>query len=131
MSFEILGIKYCCALYGNGKLDDARARLLVLDTPDWIKHAGAFSHENGAWNLAVGVATEDEEWRQDDDVGDFVSKMFPFLHDLSSSDDATLALHLSYSAKNEPAAEFSPDTLSILASLKIRLRVEFRNENRA
>ena len=129
MSLEILGIKYCCVLYGSGRLDDARAKLLVLSAPDWIKHAGAFSHENGAWNLAVGVATDDEEWRQDDDVGDFVSKAFPFLHDLSCSDDASLSLHLSYSAKNEPAAEFSPNTLSILASLKIQLRVEFRNEN--
>ena len=126
MSFEILGIKYCCALFGSGRLDDARARLLAIDIPGWIKEAGQFSHEEGMWSLSVGIATEDEEWRQDDDIADFASRLFPFLHDLSRSEGAALSLHLQYRAEAESIADFSPGTLSILAALGISLHIELQ-----
>jgi hypothetical protein len=130
MSFEVSGIKYCCALYGSGSMDELNGRVLSLRLPDWVREAGEFHVEDGRWNLAVGIATEDEEWRQDDDVGDFAAQTFPFLHKLSLSDGAEMSLHLVY-RRGDCVAELPAETLAILAALRVRLHVEFRSEKEA
>lgn len=128
MSFEILNQQYCCALYGGGRLDEADALLGIPEQPHWITNQGIFEYKEGKWSIAVGVAHEDEEWRQDDDVESFTKKCFEFLYWLSKTEDAGLHMHLHYSEEGGGAV-FSPQTLGVLASLRIGLDIEFTKKS--
>ena len=79
---------YCCYFHSVGTFEDIDDVGLFMDIDwekrgDYIKSQGEWKIDQTDWSLFVGISHPDEEWRQKDDIEDFIVENFQFLHRLS------------------------------------------------
>ncbi len=121
---DIKGKKYCCFLTGTGVLGElfSGENPLNLDLPEWIQNQGEFNIDDKKWDIAVGISYEDEEWRQDDDIKDFMLDCFSFIENIMN-ERGSLTLVMAYTDAGETMCSISSSTAGLLSSLKIDLEI--------
>jgi hypothetical protein len=121
---DINGKKYCCFLTGTGVLSEVFSGENPLNFPEWIQNQGKFNIEDKKWDIAVGISHEDEEWRQDDDIKDFMIECFSFIDDIMS-EGGSLTLVMAYTNAGETMCSISSSTAGLLSSLNIDLEIHW------
>ncbi len=118
------GHPYCCWLWGSGRTEEEifdfeglRARM-----PSWIRGMGKFECSDANWTLEVGISHHDEEWRQENDVLEFLRDSFPFLHELVQQPESQLRLNLVFAASSG-SCDFDGVTLGLMSALNLGLSV--------
>ena len=119
--------KYCCFLVGSGLLGDEYFCNAPIkgDMPSWIQDQGEFKIENQKWNIAVGISHEDEEWRQDDDIKEFMIGCYSFLDEIMNEGSGSLTLVMTYTKDKESMCSLNSSTAGLLSLLKINLEIHW------
>lgn len=119
--------KFCCYLIGEGTLDEEEyedSEDLMESMPGWIKDQGEFKIDMPKWLLSVGISHEDEEWRQDEDMKDFLVEAFAFLDELTGDcNSGKLTLVMNYSNAPHSMCSIDSATAGLLSALKINLDI--------
>jgi hypothetical protein len=121
---------YCCYFHSLGTFEDMEDLGLFMDIDwekrgDYIKSQGEWKIDQTDWSLFVGISHPDEEWRQKDDIEDFIVENFQFLHRLSHCPKAHFHLSMSYRCNSAVSVDFSPQIISLLGALRISLGIYF------
>jgi hypothetical protein len=121
---------YCCYFHSLGTFEDIDDVGLFMDIDwekrgDYIKSQGEWKIDQTDWSLFVGISHPDEEWRQKDDIEDFIVENFQFLHRLSHCPKAHFHLSMSYRCNSAVSVDFSPQIISLLGALRISLGIYF------
>jgi hypothetical protein len=126
----INGKKYCCYLVGNGFLEEENPneRSFSLTIPGWIQDQGDFKVDGTKWNIAVGISHEDEEWRQDDDIKEFIVACYSFIDEIMSEGGGKLTIIMAYSKDAKSMCSVDSSTAGLLSSLKISLDISWEFE---
>lgn len=121
---------YCCSFHSLGTFEDIDDVGLFMDIDwekrgDYIKSQGEWKIDQTDWSLFVGISHPDEEWRQKDDIEDFIAENFQFLHRLSHCPKAHFHLSMSYRCNSAVSVDFSSPTISLMGALRISLGLYF------
>ena len=124
-------LHFCGHLHGQGEFGDdfeLSLRLLhnkLVEIPLWIKNQGEFQVDGRKWMLDVGIAWNDEEWRQAADLKDFLREAYAYLQPLSHQEGSIFTLSMEFSS---PAGHWrlDPETTGLLSTLRIELDVWWR-----
>ena len=92
---------------------------------DYIKLQGEWKIDQADWRLFVGISHPDEEWRQQDDIEDFLVENFHFLNRLCHCPKVHFHLSMSYHSNSPVSVDFSSQTISLLGALRISVGVFF------
>ena len=121
---------YCCYFHSVGTFEDMDDLGLFMDI-DWekrghyIKSQGEWKIDQTDWSLFVGISHPDEEWRQKDDIEDFIAENFQFLHRLSHCPKVHFHISMSYLSNSAVSVDFSAQTITLLGALKVSLGIYF------
>lgn len=91
----------------------------------YIDSQGEWKIDRTNWSLFVGISHPDEEWRQQDDIEDFLVENFQFLNRLSHCPKVHFYLSMSYRGNPPVSVEFSSPTISLLGALRVGVGVFF------
>jgi hypothetical protein len=121
---------YCCTLVGVGEFDEVEdvSVFALTPQPDWIVNNGEFMNDGKKWELTVGISHHDEEWRQENDIGDFLAECFQMLHKLTFCARAHFTIYLTYTSTRRDWISFTPETISTMGALRVGLEILMKNE---
>ena len=121
---------YCCYFHSHGTFEDMADASLFMEY-DWekrghyIKSQGEWKIDQTNWSLFVGISHPDEEWRQKDDIEEFIVENFQFLNQLCQCPKVHFYLSMSYRSNSPVSVDFSSPTISLLGALRVSLGIYF------
>ena len=121
---------YCCYFHSHGSFEDMDDVGLFMASDwekrgDYIRSQGKWKIDQTDWTLFVGISNPDEEWRQKDDIEDFIVENFQFLNRLCCCPKVHFHLSMSYRSNAPVSVDFSSQTISLLGALKVSLGIYF------
>jgi hypothetical protein len=121
---------YCCYFHSVGSFEDMDDVDLFMacdwkQRGDFIKGQGEWKIDQTDWSLYVGISDSDEEWRQKNDVEEFLVENFAFLNRLCLCPKVHFYLSLSYRGNPPLSVDFSSPMIAMMGALRISLGIYF------